>query len=269
MREKMLTETNLKSPINRLVKTFSISMFLGILLHIPVSHAHLHQKNVCWAHKIAPATIALEPLAKPRRLDQRFDNTIDFISYLSCHPEFTIQFMRCLSRTVDRFPVLRNGFSLSFEDARHNKPKHPLFLQLRAPLFYLGTQHEDRIDSKQSIRLKQAYDGFHEYRRVLNKQKHDTVVKPNPNMDIKYSPYSIAFRERDGDIVIIPKGPYVSLYDFAKKAKARELVDFWRMVKNRMKELEKTNKPYTFMCQSGSAAGQAVPHAAVILKTNW
>ncbi len=245
---------------------------LGILALVfpQMASAHLYRNQVCHGYKESAATIVMKPLAKYTYLEPTISKPADFISYLSRHPKFAEDFMRCLAKAVDRFPVLQNGFTIAFQNARHEAPKSSFAVLLKSPLFYVGTKYEFAVDKKQRIQLKQRYESFHAYRHILSGKADELSPKialsgpyRKHRIDIQRSTRSIAFRERDGDIVVIPKGPYVSMYDFAKKASVKEHCDFWGVLSKQLDDLEDKHQPYRLHFASGTAAGQRVPHASV------
>jgi histidine triad (HIT) family protein len=61
-------------------------------------------------------------------------------------------------------------------------------------------------------------------------------------------------------VLVIPKGRYVSLADFATQAGAAEVAGFWRAVATVAKQLELEAPGYRILANMGEDAGQEVPH---------
>ncbi|GBR55621.1 adenosine 5'-monophosphoramidase [Neokomagataea thailandica NBRC 106555] len=66
-------------------------------------------------------------------------------------------------------------------------------------------------------------------------------------------------------ILVIPKGPYVSLFDFGKYASSEELNGFWRAVSVISEERNLVQDGFRAISNSGADAGQEVPHFHVHL----
>ncbi len=61
-------------------------------------------------------------------------------------------------------------------------------------------------------------------------------------------------------VLVIPKGSYVSLADFAMQASAAEIAGFWRAVATVAKQLELEAPGYRILANMGEDSGQEVPH---------
>ncbi len=61
-------------------------------------------------------------------------------------------------------------------------------------------------------------------------------------------------------LLVIPKGPYVTINDFLDKATTQEKSSFWSMVKTVAVDLKAKKQRYTLASHVGSAAYQTVPH---------
>ncbi len=61
-------------------------------------------------------------------------------------------------------------------------------------------------------------------------------------------------------VLVIPKGRYVSLADFAATAPAEEIAGFWRAVARVAQMLELEAPGYRVLTNMGEDAGQEVPH---------
>jgi diadenosine tetraphosphate (Ap4A) HIT family hydrolase len=64
-------------------------------------------------------------------------------------------------------------------------------------------------------------------------------------------------------VLVIPKGPYVGMTDFAEKASAAEIEGFVRAIGETAKLLEVVGKGYRILANSGAHAHQEVPHLHV------
>ena len=61
-------------------------------------------------------------------------------------------------------------------------------------------------------------------------------------------------------VLVIPKGRYVSLADFATQASPAEIAGFWRAVATVAKQLELEAPGYRILANMGEDSGQEVPH---------
>jgi diadenosine tetraphosphate (Ap4A) HIT family hydrolase len=64
-------------------------------------------------------------------------------------------------------------------------------------------------------------------------------------------------------ILVIPKGPYISLDDFTLQASAAEIDGFWRAVGQVAREANVVADGYRLISNHGSNAHQEVPHCHV------
>lgn len=76
--------------------------------------------------------------------------------------------------------------------------------------------------------------------------------------------YAIAFHDispaAPAHILVIPKGKYIDLADFIKKAKEKEVHSFFDTVRHVAKELGVQGTGYRTIMNSGPDANQTVPH---------
>jgi histidine triad (HIT) family protein len=61
-------------------------------------------------------------------------------------------------------------------------------------------------------------------------------------------------------VLVIPKGPYVSMEDFSAKASDAELADFMRAVGRAAREMGVVDSGYRILANNGRDANQEVPH---------
>ena len=66
-------------------------------------------------------------------------------------------------------------------------------------------------------------------------------------------------------VLVIPRGPYVSLADFTVHASDAEIAGFFRAVGTIAKQLELETPGYRILANMGEHAGQEVPHLHVHL----
>ncbi len=75
---------------------------------------------------------------------------------------------------------------------------------------------------------------------------------------------ALAFRDINPQapvhVLVIPKGPYVSLDDFSEKATDAEISGFFRAVGTIAGELGVVENGYRFLANNGPDAHQEVPH---------
>lgn len=76
--------------------------------------------------------------------------------------------------------------------------------------------------------------------------------------------HAIAFRDINPltpvHVLVIPKGPYVSMADFSANASAEEIAGFFRAVGETARRLGLEEGGYRFLANSGADANQEVPH---------
>jgi diadenosine tetraphosphate (Ap4A) HIT family hydrolase len=81
--------------------------------------------------------------------------------------------------------------------------------------------------------------------------------------------YALAFHDIQPQapihILVIPKGPYVSVADFSEHATPEDITGFWRAVSKIAKENELTNDGFRTIANTGLNGGQEVPHFHVHL----
>ncbi|MDE7539716.1 histidine triad nucleotide-binding protein [Gluconobacter sphaericus] len=66
-------------------------------------------------------------------------------------------------------------------------------------------------------------------------------------------------------VLVIPKGPYVSIADFGATASPVEIAGFWRAVSKIAEEQGLTREGFRLISNSGPNSGQEVPHFHVHL----
>jgi len=78
---------------------------------------------------------------------------------------------------------------------------------------------------------------------------------------------ALAFRDINPQapvhVLVIPKGPYVSLEDFTAKASPEEISGFFRAVGKVARELDLVEPGYRILSNIGRDGGQEVPHLHV------
>lgn len=76
--------------------------------------------------------------------------------------------------------------------------------------------------------------------------------------------FALAFNDIDPQapvhVLVIPKGPYVSLDDFAEKAGDGEVAGFWRAVRQVARKVGAVDNGYRILANHGRDAHQEVPH---------
>lgn len=66
-------------------------------------------------------------------------------------------------------------------------------------------------------------------------------------------------------VLVIPRGPYISIADFSAKASDAEIAGFWRAVGEVARSLDLETPGYRILSNMGEDAGQEVPHFHVHL----
>ena len=69
-------------------------------------------------------------------------------------------------------------------------------------------------------------------------------------------------------VLVIPKGPYIDIYDFNKNASKEEVVGFWNSVNETIEKLQIEKKGFQLKVHKGEAGGQEVFHFHVHILSN-
>ncbi len=175
-----------------------LAMLFVFISFSPVK-AHLQRRHVCDAYAQTKAVIIIEP----RRV---FKDRDHFFQVMAADNNFAVAYTRCIGRAADRFSLVKSGFRLQEGRDELNK----FVLKLHAPLFEV---------IKQPISLTTPYNPVHSFTAILDgRSKKET----------RYSDHTVMFRSFSGNILLIPRQQYISIYDFSKKASFAEIVDLWR-----------------------------------------
>lgn len=104
-----------------------------------------------------------------------------------------------------------------------------------------------------------AYDPNNVFARILRGEI--------PCQKVFESPHAFAFHDihplAPTHVLVIPKGPYVSMTDFTAKASEAEIVDFVRTVGEVARLTGATQQGFRILANSGPHAHQEVPHLHV------
>jgi len=106
-----------------------------------------------------------------------------------------------------------------------------------------------------------AYDPQNVFARILRGEI--------PCRKVYEDEWSLAFHDINPlapvHVLVIPKGPYVSMADFTAKASDAELAGFFRAVGQVARDLGLEEGGYRMLANTGAAANQEVPHLHVHL----
>jgi diadenosine tetraphosphate (Ap4A) HIT family hydrolase len=106
-----------------------------------------------------------------------------------------------------------------------------------------------------------TYDSHNVFARVLRGEI--------PCRKVYEDEWSLAFHDINPlapvHVLVIPKGPYVSMADFSAKASDAELTGFFRAVGKVARDLGLEEGGYRMLANTGAAAHQEVPHLHVHL----
>ncbi|MBF0850956.1 histidine triad nucleotide-binding protein [Gluconobacter sp. R75690] len=106
-----------------------------------------------------------------------------------------------------------------------------------------------------------TYDPANIFARILRKEI--------PARTIYEDDFALAFHDIAPQaplhVLVIPKGPYVSIADFGATASPDEITGFWRAVSKIAKEQGLTREGFRLISNSGPNSGQEVPHFHVHL----
>lgn len=76
--------------------------------------------------------------------------------------------------------------------------------------------------------------------------------------------YALAFRDINAQapvhVLVIPKGPYISIVDFGAEASAEEVAGFYRAVSKVANDLGLAQEGFRTIANTGLNGGQEVPH---------
>ncbi|MFT8958997.1 MAG: histidine triad nucleotide-binding protein [Gluconobacter oxydans] len=105
------------------------------------------------------------------------------------------------------------------------------------------------------------YDPGNIFARILRKEI--------PARTIYEDDFALAFHDIAPQapihVLVIPKGPYVSIADFGATASPDEITGFWRAVSKIAEEQGLTREGFRLISNSGPNSGQEVPHFHVHL----
>ncbi|KXV64365.1 histidine triad nucleotide-binding protein [Gluconobacter oxydans] len=106
-----------------------------------------------------------------------------------------------------------------------------------------------------------AYDPGNIFARILRKEI--------PARTVYEDDFALAFHDIAPQapihVLVIPKGPYVSIADFGATASPDEITGFWRAVSKIAEEQGLTREGFRLISNSGPNSGQEVPHFHVHL----
>ena len=106
-----------------------------------------------------------------------------------------------------------------------------------------------------------AYDDSNIFARILR----DEI----PSQRVYEDEWAIAFHDIAPQaavhVLVIPRGPYVSLADFTRDASDAELLGFFRAVGAVARQLDLEADGYRMLANTGNFGGQEVPHFHVHL----
>ncbi|MQR99156.1 histidine triad nucleotide-binding protein [Gluconobacter aidae] len=106
-----------------------------------------------------------------------------------------------------------------------------------------------------------AYDPGNIFARILRKEI--------PARAVYEDDFALAFHDIAPQapihVLVIPKGPYVSIADFGATASPDEITGFWRAVSKIAEEQGLTHEGFRLISNSGPNSGQEVPHFHVHL----
>lgn len=189
----------------------------------------------------------------------------DFLHKMATDQKFCINVMRKIPQTARDNNLQKCGFvfeSTKYSDLYDNSPfqiflRKPSFCAENPPIYPL-----------QSYSGSPENGSFGKYITLANS------ALPMGGEYFKTSDHAIRFKSNSCNLLIIPKGKYVSLYDFADKAPENELMDFWSLAYQTFKDykagtfaLPCGRTAFRIAAHIGSNAGQTVPHFHLRLET--
>lgn len=104
-----------------------------------------------------------------------------------------------------------------------------------------------------------AYDDGNVFARILRGEI--------PNKTVYEDDYALAFHDiapqAPVHVLVIPKGPYVSMDDFTRDATPELVAGFFRAVGETARRLGVVESGYRVLCNTGAHANQEVAHVHV------
>ena len=100
------------------------------------------------------------------------------------------------------------------------------------------------------------YNDDNIFAKILNKELSADIILENE--------HAISFHDIAPQapihILIIPRGKYIKYDDFLNKASKDEIYDFFKLIKQLVKDYDLENTGYRLITNSGRNANQEVPH---------
>jgi diadenosine tetraphosphate (Ap4A) HIT family hydrolase len=170
-----------------------------------------------------------------------------FFKIMANNGRISSDFTRSIFDAVELFRLGESGFSLYSNKNSAQTDGSPF-------TFWLSGNPK-MGDSPGSLHIKQAYSSENEFKKHIEKAKKSDPISPAFN----YNAHAICFFSLSGNLLVIPRNPFVSIYSFSRHAHDEEISDFWKLV---YQTFEKTDKalPYNLGFHSGSHYAQTVPH---------
>jgi diadenosine tetraphosphate (Ap4A) HIT family hydrolase len=110
-----------------------------------------------------------------------------------------------------------------------------------------------------AVHATQPYDEGNVFARILRGEI--------PAKIVHQTPHALAFHDINPQapvhVLVIPRGPWVSLADFTARASDEEIAGFWRAVGETARLLGLEEGGYRILANAGVAAHQEVPHLHV------
>ena len=104
--------------------------------------------------------------------------------------------------------------------------------------------------------MNNDYDRNNIFAKILKSEISCTKIDENDN--------TLAFLDINPQsnihILIIPKKPYMNIYDFNKNASDNEILDFWKLVNNLIEKQNIKEKGFRIITNSGKDGNQDVMH---------
>ena len=101
-----------------------------------------------------------------------------------------------------------------------------------------------------------VYNDNNIFAKIINKKLSTDIILENE--------HAIAFYDivpqAPIHILIIPRGKYIKYDDFLNKASKDEIYDFFKLIKQLVKDYDLENTGYRLITNSGRNANQEVPH---------
>lgn len=187
----------------------------------------------------------------------KFNTVEEFLQKASTNQIWTYRFMRQIPLLAERLRCGETGFYLNSNKYSDDRSSASLFsLSLQKPS--IGSSPA-RIEIKKVYNFPKEYQQYKEAASFQDSKKIDDFLRKNPTFD--FNPSVVRFSSLSGNLLIVPRKSYTSIYDFSHRASAEEILDLWKMAYHTFEKFTKDSTVKWFFklaAHSGSNAAQTI-----------